>query len=300
MPNSHSCCAIMFADVCGSSGLYKDLGNHAAEYKIRQLLSQVMEVIGEHQGLVVKTIGDEVMARFETAEQAVEASIAIQRNVSRQGGALQLRIGLGYGELLLKDDDVFGDTVNDAAFVAHIARAEEIVATSGLFNSLSTDITPRCHEFDRLALKGGADKTLVYRIDWQQPADNINATRVMSVIENTQRVDPQRLTLLTGLQEIEISPDLTPFHFGRSSQVNLMVDSNFASRDHCHLLYRRGKFVLIDHSTNGTYVTPSGQAEIYLRREELPLSQSGEISLGCPSKNSKITVTYSYSNHDED
>ena len=45
-------------------------------------------------------------------------------------------------------------------------------------------------------------------------------------------------------------------------------------------MYRRGKFVLIDHSTNGTFIQPDGAQEIYLRREELPLLGDGTITLG--------------------
>ncbi|MBT8134211.1 MAG: adenylate/guanylate cyclase domain-containing protein, partial [Gammaproteobacteria bacterium] len=46
------------------------------------------------------------------------------------------------------------------------------------------------------------------------------------------------------------------------------------------LEFRRGKFVLLDHSTNGTYVKLNDQNDIFIRREELPLIGEGHISLG--------------------
>ena len=53
-----------------------------------------------------------------------------------------------------------------------------------------------------------------------------------------------------------------------------------ASRVHCKIEYRRGQFFLIDQSTNGTYVTVEGDAEIMLKREQLLLRGRGVICLG--------------------
>ncbi len=68
---------------------------------------------------------------------------------------------------------------------------------------------------------------------------------------------------------------------GRDNETcNLAVDSALVSRDHFHIVYQRGKFVLIDHSTNATYVRVKESKPIYLRREELPLTDEGAISMG--------------------
>jgi hypothetical protein len=67
---------------------------------------------------------------------------------------------------------------------------------------------------------------------------------------------------------------------GRAKDCDLMVTSDLASRHHAQLVYRKGKFVLIDQSTNGTFVKPQGGQEVYVQQEEAPLSGSGFISLG--------------------
>ena len=67
---------------------------------------------------------------------------------------------------------------------------------------------------------------------------------------------------------------------GRSKDCDLMVVSDLASRHHAQLVYRKGKFVLIDQSTNGTFVKAQGGKEVYVQQEEAPLSGSGFISLG--------------------
>ncbi len=61
---------------------------------------------------------------------------------------------------------------------------------------------------------------------------------------------------------------------------DLLINSSFASRAHAVIEYHRGKFVLKDQSTNGTYIGDESGREIYLRREELPLTGRGIISLG--------------------
>jgi len=76
-------------------------------------------------------------------------------------------------------------------------------------------------------------------------------------------------------------PDQTPYTIGRDlNKVNLRMEHSVCSREHCHIEFRRGKYVLIDHSTNGTYVHEENKTPIYLRREEAPLQGKGVISVG--------------------
>jgi hypothetical protein len=70
------------------------------------------------------------------------------------------------------------------------------------------------------------------------------------------------------------------FILGRAKDCDLAVNSELASRHHAQLVYRKGKFVLIDQSTNGTFVKTQGGKEVYVQSEALPLSGSGFISLG--------------------
>lgn len=290
MPQKSRQCAVMFADVCGSSSLYKELGNHAAEFKIRQLLQSATVLIAKHKGLLVKTIGDEVMACFDSPSHGLSAATAIQRLTLE--GSLQLRIGLCFGEVIEADGDLFGETVNDAAFVAKVARAEEIILTARIFQALPHEQQQLCSEFDRVALKGGAERSLIYRAQWQPERAMQNATQVMALVHPTQQVHRQIIEIFGPNIKVSIAPEQTPFYLGRATTNTQQIDSPLASREHCHLLYRRGKFVLADHSTNGTYVTPEGQREIYLRREELPLEGCGLISLGSPADQSPLTLTY--------
>ena len=58
----------------GSSVLYKELGNHQAKILIDQTLLHMIQICDQQQGVLIKTIGDEIMVRFDTAMNAVIAA----------------------------------------------------------------------------------------------------------------------------------------------------------------------------------------------------------------------------------
>lgn len=284
-PNAHQ--AIMFADVSGSSALYKRVGNEKAKAIVDEAINFMVALTIVHEGTVVKTIGDEIMARFHDCSHACETARAIQHRCLKesQRNGLAIRIGIAYGPTLLTETDAFGDTVNDAACVAHIARAGQIVLTQSVVNNLDSRLLPQCQMFDRINTKGDSCKTVIYRMLWETSVLRERAaTMVMSHHEVTRFLDKFQLKLLVDGREICLLPDQTPFKIGRDAErTHLHIDNDLASRDHCHIEFRRGKYVLVDHSTNGTYVCGTDQEPIYLRREELPLQGSGAIGIGQPT-----------------
>ncbi|HEB58786.1 MAG TPA: FHA domain-containing protein [Gammaproteobacteria bacterium] len=90
----------------------------------------------------------------------------------------------------------------------------------------------------------------------------------------------------------ELSSRSPEFIFGRASDCDMVVPSEFASRQHARILFRKGKFVLIDQSRNGTFVKTQGGKEVYIQGEEVPLSGSGFISLGKSASVSNAHMIY--------
>lgn len=275
--------AIMFADISGSSALYKRLGNEQAKAIIDESVHFMTALTIVHDGTLVKTIGDEIMARFDKASQACEAAIAIQLRAIKEPHLkdLGIRIGIAFGEVLITPADVFGDHVNNAACVAKIARANQIVITQSTVDALEPQLRRDCQMFDRINIKGDQEETVIYRLQWEHTGKINRATVVIPLDDITGFTEKFQLNLQVGATNISLLPEQTPFAIGRDgSKAHLHIDSDFASRDHCHIEFRRGKYVLVDHSTNGTYVYLEDQATIYLRREELPLQGKGFIGLG--------------------
>ena len=290
--------AVFFSDVAGSSKLYKQLGDQAANAAISQCVAMMSAEVRRHQGIVVKTIGDEVMARFDSAVKACAAGIAIQRSARSDPDGLDIRIGAAYGMAIFQNNDVFGEVVNDAAAVAKVAQAHQFLISEAFANKVKDEEDIIIHPFDRIKIKGGQQTSVIHRVDWEPQDITVDATQVINVGTIPFGMAPPHIDIKyryqgNTVEEVSITPKVMPFSIGREPRIcSLGVPTTFASRDHFHILHRRGKFIIKDQSTNGTYVKEEGADVIYLRREEMPLRGKGVISLGQPPREAEHLVHF--------
>lgn len=128
----------LFTDLRGSTALYDQVGDLVAFDLVRAHFSVILDIVASEQGAVVKTIGDAVMATFPTPDRAVAAALRMREamaalNEERGREDLLLHIGLHEGPCLavmLNDrQDYFGQTVNVASRVQHLARSRSIFTT---------------------------------------------------------------------------------------------------------------------------------------------------------------------------
>ncbi|MYM62981.1 adenylate/guanylate cyclase domain-containing protein [Pseudomaricurvus sp. HS19] len=285
--------AILFADISGSSGLYKALGNEGAKKKIDQTLRSMTEMCEHFDGVLVKTIGDEILVTFDSAMLATDCAQSLQQQAPQFAARLPLRIGIAYGEVLVDQSDVFGDVVNDAACLTRIARSGQVLISDTTAEAIGHNVRSDCQQFDQLHLKGDADCRTIYRLLWETVTQVQHATRVLTLDTPISHNGLLHITLRYGDDTIAIMPQQTPYVLGRDhNRANLCIRHPLASREHCEVVFRRGKFVLVDHSTNGTYITQPNQSEIYLRREELPLIGEGTIAFGQPAQQNASEVVH--------
>jgi len=271
--------AILFADISGSTRLYEMLGDVAARQRVADCLALLAAVVQRHSGAVLKTIGDEVMSTFPTADNAMQAARAMQEAVAMATPPgqtpLTIRVGLHFGAALIETGDVFGDTVNVAARIVALAKGGQILTTPQLVNALAPALRANTRHIDRAPVKGKQEEIDIYEFIWKED----DLTRMEG-----QRISPialpVRLHLRMGDQESELSQSRPHATLGRGPQNEFVVADEYASRVHARIEYRRGKFVLFDQSTNGTFVRTQDGKEVQLRREEFPLQGTGEISLG--------------------
>ena len=270
----------MFADVAGSTALYEKHGNTKAKDAIENCINLMTDVTIRKNGIVIKTIGDEIMSRFPTATDCMSAAIEIQEAIkiisSGEGLSLKIRIGFHAGEAILENHDVFGDAVNVAARMAGIAKGDQIIVTEDSFNQLSGFQKSLCRRFDTTSLKGKTDLVTIYDVLWDDEDDDVTS---ISYTTSSPTEDSQLTLVAMGDSNVFSQSDM-PITIGRGAKASVPVNAALASRIHAKIDYNRGKFVLIDQSTNGTYVKLNDGKEVYLRREELPLSSVGSIALG--------------------
>ncbi|MGE0384696.1 MAG: adenylate/guanylate cyclase domain-containing protein [Gammaproteobacteria bacterium] len=275
--------AILFADVSGSTRLFEILGDVIARHKIAECLALLTDVTKRHKGTVIKTIGDEVMCTFPTADAAVTAACEMHEALEDESTemtekgpvSLRIRVGLHFGPAILEGGDVFGDAVNVAARMASQAKAGQIITTQSTVEVLAPMLRAGTRFVDRAPVKGKKETIDIYEVIWQQE----DVTR-MSTAVKVDKLPSATMTLRYNDERIVIGEDRSVAVLGRSKTADVSVNESLASRQHVRIEYRRGKFFIIDQSTNGTYVKLATNEEAFLRREEMPLSGSGRISLG--------------------
>lgn len=149
-------CAVLFADVAGSTALYEVLGDERAFDLVERCLAIMSACTADAGGRVVKTIGDAVMAVFADSDVAATAAIAMQRRVDelgpRLGVHLCLRIGFHAGTVVERDNDVFGDTVNLASRLCDLASRGQIVTVRETAAGLAQRFRPDLRELFAIAV----------------------------------------------------------------------------------------------------------------------------------------------------
>lgn len=290
----------MFADVAGSTAMYENLGDDLARERISKSLDALISITGRHDGKLVKTIGDEILVYFMDADMAMIAARAIQETMEDDHSAetigVSIRIGMQFGSTILEDNDIYGDTVNVASRVAGMAKARQILCTKELaFLLQNSDLTNRTRPFDRLRTKGRKEPLDIYMFNWEQESDVTNMATASSFTNPARHHRSKNLTLTCGKNKINIDETITSFVLGRGIDCELIVQGELISRYHSKIEHRRGKFVIIDQSTNGTFIQTEEGQEIFLRREELALFGDGYISLGKQVDRTDIELIH-YSN----
>ena len=99
-------CAILFADIAGSTRIYQTLGDERAQACITACLTRLTLIASRHEGVLIKTIGDEIMCRFPTADAALQAACAMHESLRDDPPPSELpvnvRIGTHYGPVILE------------------------------------------------------------------------------------------------------------------------------------------------------------------------------------------------------
>ncbi len=274
---------VLFADLVGSTSLYRELGDEKAAQVVKLGLDRSRSTVSRHAGRVVKSLGDGLLCVFGDPTTAALAAVDLQREtrlpITQEGEVIQLRVGFFSGPVLERDNDVFGDAVNVAARLCSMAKPESILTTNQTSQHLSRELQSSLRVFDQTPVKGIEESFTIVQLVW----DRRSATEMFSLTSAGPAIVAFSLTLLYQGRELKLSPANLPFLVGREVDCELVVAAPFASRHHARVEYRRGKFMLVDQSTNGTYVIPSNKPDapaVYVRDESFPLMGEGMLSLG--------------------
>jgi len=274
--------AIVFADVVGSTQLYDKFGDTKASETVALCLDVMKDATHQFNGTVIKTIGDEVMSTFPTVEEAMGAAVMMQARISADTKqedriTVSIRIGCHYGPVVQEQNDIFGAAVHTANRMTSQAKARQIVISGGTVDRMSPELKKQTRQIDIATVRGKLDEVALYEFLWNPE----EATSMLPTIEweNKDRKS-SKLELSFRNQTIEVNDRRKNVIMGRAEDNDLVIKGNLISRIHAKVEMRRGKFMLVDQSTNGTFVLNLLGEETFVRRDSTEISGEGTIGLG--------------------
>ncbi len=277
---------VVFADLVGSTGIFERLGDETAGRFVTQLTTALAKTFEQHHGRVVKLLGDGLFVVFAQESDALKACVAIQQRLVEKpvvpggmGQPVQMQMGVEAGEVVEIEGDCYGDAVNSASRLADLASADQILTTQRVCDALPAEQKAQLRSLGPMYLRGKAEVTEVYRVDWQPERENDATVMGVSMFK------PQAQGLLeisANGQTLRLPPRGERLTLGRSVTANLAINDSRVSRIHATVEWRGGQFVLSDVSSFGTWVYMGNQSEpVVLRRTECYLVGNGLITLGC-------------------
>lgn len=277
---------VVFADLVGSTSLFERLGDETASRFVTQLTGALSQVFEQHDGRVVKLLGDGLFVLFPLESDALAACIAIQKRLVdkpiRPGGAgapVQMQMGIESGEVVEIAGDCFGDTVNSAARLADLAGADQILTTQNVYSQLPQAQQALLKSIGPMYLRGKAESSHLYRVEWRLGQDDEATMMGVSIVT---KASATWLEVSANGETVRLDPRDAKISMGRATDAALTLNDRRVSRTHATVEWSAGQFVLSDTSSFGTWVYLGGQTDaMILRRTKCFLVGNGQIVLGC-------------------
>src|SRR5579863_2304088 len=187
---------VMFTDIKGSTAYFEKYGDVAGLMMVHQCNDMLRQIVERHCGKVIKTIGDAIMATFEDPAESLHAAIEMQKGLidfnapKPEQDHVFIRIGLNFGQGIVKSNDVFGDVVNVASRVESVAVPEQIVISETLKDQVDKIGVFKITPIGRFALKGKEGDHDLYEVVWTdkkkivKPAAHAAVAKASRVVPN--------------------------------------------------------------------------------------------------------------------
>src|SRR5262245_13989647 len=240
--------AILFADVVGSTRLYELLGDHQARDMIVTCVELMRGSTERNRGTVIKTIGDEILAIFPTANDAVNAAAEMQHDIgwhpslTVQGQHVAIRIGCHFGPVVLENRDIFGSSVHTANRMTSQAKAGQIVLTSDTVGRLTPEWRACTRQIDVTSVRGQSEEIELFEVLWQQE----DVTSMLPSLDVRAAQRPKRVRLSFQGREYLLEDPNKMLTLGRADENDVVVQGTLISRLHARIEFARNRCLLVD------------------------------------------------------
>ena len=177
-----------------------------------------------------------------------------------------------------------------AARLSQQAKANQSLSTTDTVASIDKKFKDRIRSLGQLSLRGKAGMIDVCEFLTYAASEEI--TEASSIAQAPHR--SFLLTIRFHSRQMRFDPLLVRFLLGRNVNCDQVIDHPSISREHAEILYRNGRFVIRDFSTNGSYVVQNDKTE-QIRRSSIELADSGKIYLGQTLNNHQFCLEFACS-----
>ncbi len=216
MSQSRQLAAIMFTDIVGYTALMGTDEQKAFELlnKNRQIQKPIIE---QQNGRWIKELGDGVMASFNTVSDAVAAAIRIQETC-KIANEFQLRIGIHQGEVVIEENDIFGDAVNIASRLQSLADPGTIFVSESVHDNVSNKKDIHTRFVKEETLKNVKEPVKIFEVI-------IKSTK--SFVNEESKKSPEKSIAVLPFLNISNDPEQDYFCDGISEEIiNSLVQLN--------------------------------------------------------------------------
>lgn len=272
--------SVLCVDLTGGERLQERLAASEAKHAIGRCEKRISQTVEGFRGRLAKTSGSKVMAFFTDSEDALQSAVEMQRRISAfppvSGVALGVRVGVCVGHA--SNEIRFFDNVPNNAAISLSDMAEPGQVLLGVPKRAkgfewSDDLVAR--SLPGVTVACGKRNLGVYEIDWRKFA----VGKIKTTPEKAGKADLELYLHFNGAT-VEVTRDRPLLSIGRLASCGMLLHSERCSRIHARIERRGDTFILVDQSTNGTFVTPEGGGEEGIHKRELLLSGRGKICFG--------------------
>ena len=161
--------AILSADAVGfSRQMHRDeTGTHARLRSCREIIDRL---VAEHDGRIVGSAGDSVLADFPSVVEALTCAVDIQRALRERNAALppehrlEFRIGINLGDVIIDGEDIYGDGVNVAARLQQLAEPGGILVSRTVHNHVRGKLDLAFEPLGEHQVKNIPEPVAVFRV----------------------------------------------------------------------------------------------------------------------------------------
>ncbi len=281
--------SVLTAGISGSARLHEKLGNTEALRAVDRCIKRIERSVEAFGGRVVSASSEEVMAVFDTVDAAIHSAIEMQQRVADlppvSGVKTAIRVGISCGEMDISGKSIDEQAAREAALLAGMAKPAQILASHKIRESISPSFAPQLNDLGpALGTTSGGQNTVLEIVNPHTPTAPSEATGE----KGAQKPDAEPSG--TGCLRLRYRGDTVLLNegkavilMGRDSACDLVIHDRRASRHHATIERRGTQVVLIDKSTNGTYVMSDGLPEIFVKRSECILRGKGQILFAASS-----------------